>query len=383
MKPVTWFLLPLLLGVSAKAWSQQCVSQMYPNNAGNTIQIVTSDPYISASNISDAISKWETCSQFGTGFPTLTASCCGDYTFTVVHQSGTSTNSQGGCGLFQPAQNSSGAVVGGTIVVFDAQSNGVDCEPFRDVTIAHEIGHGLGLGDSNCSGYIMGAPSGTPYDLPQPDECQQVNNQWTTSYEAPANPPGCDGGIIVNPGEDCSPILINFSQGRYELTGSTDPVLFDIGASGSLVRITWTAAGADEAFIWLDRNGNGRVDDGGELFGNATSLMNGKRAINGFEALKEFDDNHDGVIDAKDAVWDRLLLWRDLNHDGVSQANEIQPIRESRVLAISLDYHWSGRRDQHGNTFRYESKVLLKPDDPFSGVVEPRPLYDIFFVPVN
>jgi hypothetical protein len=187
---------------------------------------------------------------------------------------------------------------------------------------------------------------------------------------------------VLNPNdtEDCSPIVINLLQGRYQLTGPEDPVLFDIAATGSPIRVSWTSADADEAFLWLDRNHNGVVDNGAELFGNATRLLNGTRAANGFDALKELDSNRDGVIDAQDAVWTQLMLWRDLNHDGISQSNELQPIAESDVVAISLDYHWSGRRDVSGNTFRYESKVWLKSAN---GPSEPRPVYDVFFVSVK
>jgi hypothetical protein len=191
---------------------------------------------------------------------------------------------------------------------------------------------------------------------------------------APPGGGGCDGQLL-NRGEDCSPIVINFSQGPYQLTGADDAVRFDIAGSGTKTRTTWTAAGADEAFLWLDRNHNAVVDSRIELLGNATVLMNGRRAANGFEALKEFDANRDGVINASDPIWGDLMLWRDLNHDGVSQRDEIQPIASSRVAAISLDYHWTGRQDSHGNMFRYESRVWLGS--------QPRPVYDIFFVPVE
>ena len=148
-------------------------------------------------------------------------------------------------------------------------------------------------------------------------------------------------------------------------------------------RVSWTAAGADEAFLWLDRNRNGVVDSGSELFGNATTLMSGKRASNGFEALAELDANHDGVIDQSDPMWSQLLLWWDLNHDGASQANEVLPVSSSRMVAISLTYHWSGRRDSYGNTFRYEARVWLASANTHGAEPQIKPLYDIFFVPVK
>lgn len=175
-----------------------------------------------------------------------------------------------------------------------------------------------------------------------------------------------------------SPIVINFNGG-YRLTGADAPVLFDIDATGTPRYIGWTAQGADEAFLWLDRNGNGRVDDGSELFGTATMLLNGMTANNGFIPLAEFDDDADGTISASDRIWPRLLLWRDLNHDGISQVEEITPIDHGRIMAISLSYHWTGRHDRYGNVFRYESQVFFQEEHG------PRvtPVYDIFFAPIN
>jgi hypothetical protein len=182
------------------------------------------------------------------------------------------------------------------------------------------------------------------------------------------------------PPNACSPIVINFDNGGYRLTGADSPVIFDIAATGQPVRIGWTAAGADEAFLCLDRNHNGQIDSGAELFGSATPLKDGTRASDGFKALAEFDDNHDRVIDERDGIWQQLLLWRDLNHDGISQPNELTPVKESSLTAIRLDYHWTGRRDASGNYFRYQAAVVIQA---VANQLTPRPVYDIFFVHVT
>jgi hypothetical protein len=153
------------------------------------------------------------------------------------------------------------------------------------------------------------------------------------------------------------PILFKLGSGPWKLSGLNDPVLFDINNTGHLDTVGWTAADSEIAFLAIDRNGNGRIDDGGELFGNGTLLTSGSRAPNGFEALAEFDANGDGVIDQKDPVWSRLLLWTDRSHDGVSQAGELQPIATSPVTSIDLDHHWTGRRDPSGNAFCFESHL--------------------------
>lgn len=190
------------------------------------------------------------------------------------------------------------------------------------------------------------------------------------------DPSQCGGADWVS---GCSPIVINFSSGDYRLTGANSPVIFDIHGTGQPVRIGWTASGADEAFLCLDIDRNGKIDSGAELLGNAMPLKNGTHAPNGFVVLAQFDDNHDGIIDEQDAIWGQLLLWCDLNHDGISQPYELTPVAGSRLTAINLKYHWTGRRDAFGNGFRYESEVWIQG---VANQVAQRPVYDLFFVGV-
>jgi hypothetical protein len=156
------------------------------------------------------------------------------------------------------------------------------------------------------------------------------------------------------------------------LSGADDPVSFDLDASGTPERVTWTARGSAIAFLALDRNGNGVIDNGSERFGNHTPLPSGGIAANGFAALAAFDDNHDGVIDASDAIWPHLLLWVDANHDGISQPDELTRLTDSGITRLALTDHWTGRRDAVGNTLRYEALF-------YRGSVA-HPYYDVYFV---
>lgn len=166
--------------------------------------------------------------------------------------------------------------------------------------------------------------------------------------------------------------IINLSDGPWRLSGADDPVTFDIDADGMPNHITWIGRGEPLAFLALDRNRNGSIDDGGELFGTATLSTTGSPTANGFDALKELDGNGDRLIDQRDAIWTRLLLWTDANHDGISQTAELRPLAQSDVRALRTDYRESSRTDRASNSFRYMSTLQMTQGQ--------RPYYDIFFV---
>ena len=156
-----------------------------------------------------------------------------------------------------------------------------------------------------------------------------------------------------------SPILLNF-RGDFELTGLDSPVLFDIDADGDKETISWTAADADDGFLALDRDGNGRIDRGDELFGTFTDQPESD-SPNGYLALGVFDladhgGNEDNQISSADAIYHDLRIWRDRNHDGISQIEELATLAAMEVDAIGLDYVLSQRRDRHGNELRWQGK---------------------------
>ena len=147
----------------------------------------------------------------------------------------------------------------------------------------------------------------------------------------------------------------------FSLTGQPHGVQFDIDGDGRLQQISWTSSGSDDAWLVLDRNGNGIIDNGKELFGNFTPQPDSP-APNGFLVLAEFDlpkngGNADGVIDAKDAVFSRLRLWADVNHNAISDPGELHTLSESGITAIHLGFRESRFTDVYGNRFMYRTKV--------------------------
>jgi len=173
------------------------------------------------------------------------------------------------------------------------------------------------------------------------------------------------GGVIcTGAGGNCwTPILIDVTGNGFALTNAAGGVNFNDG-NGTVLRTGWTTSKSDDAWLVLDRNHNGTIDDGSELFGNAAPQPPTlpSELKNGFRALAEYDKsqnggNGDNVIDQRDAIFVSLKLWQDNNHNGVSEPNELHFLRDLNLTSIRLDYTLSKRRDGHGNTFRYRAKV--------------------------
>lgn len=141
--------------------------------------------------------------------------------------------------------------------------------------------------------------------------------------------------------------------------------------------MAWTAAGTDDAFLVLDRDQDGTVDHGMELFGDYSPQLPSAEP-NGFSALAMFDDslnggNDDGWIDGQDPIFVHLQVWTDLDHDGISQPEELQSLTDAGITALGLDYGSTRRRDRHGNQLRYDATVL-RTQGPGARVA-----WDVFF----
>lgn len=134
---------------------------------------------------------------------------------------------------------------------------------------------------------------------------------------------------------------------------------------------SWTDPKYSNAWLALDRNGNGVIDDVTELFGNLTSQPPDPHP-NGYKALAVFDDpqqggNGDGKIDQADAVYKSLRVWVDRNHNGISEPDELLTLTEAGVVSIDLKYIGSRRTDPFGNVFRYVAHIRDSAghDDPY------------------
>lgn len=146
------------------------------------------------------------------------------------------------------------------------------------------------------------------------------------------------------------PLVLDLNgDGKIDTVRSSESTAyFDLDSNGFAEKTGWV--GKNEALLVLDRNEDEMINNGKELFGDQTLLKDGKTyASSGFEALAEFDDNLDGVIDSNDQIFTKLRVWRDNNSDGATDAGELGGLTELGIVSIGLNYVQTGFVDSSNN----------------------------------
>ncbi len=198
------------------------------------------------------------------------------------------------------------------------------------------------------------APEGEDPTVPMGNRTCVKNDKdqlvWTVCALPPSSTP-----LVLS--FDGAPITFQSSERAFAINGT-----MSVATDWPTAKTPWLA---------LDRNGNGSVDDGGELFGSATLLKSGERAENGFVALRELDTDGDGQLTSADAGWSQLSLWNDGDADRVSSTAELTPLGARRLVSIDLAYGVERRCDDAGNCeieragFRYVDEAGVEK----SGVI--------------
>ena len=162
--------------------------------------------------------------------------------------------------------------------------------------------------------------------------------------------------------ETYDPIVIDFNKNGVTSTRLDNTVYFDHDNNGFAEATAWIEK--DDGLLAMDKNNNGKIDNGNELFGNHTISNTAygytdKKATNGYEALKAYDLNGDNVIDEKDEIFNKLKIWKDTNSNGITDEGELSSLADNNIKSIDLNYK-EITIDENSNTVKQSSKVTLK-----------------------
>lgn len=144
-----------------------------------------------------------------------------------------------------------------------------------------------------------------------------------------------------------SPLILDLDGDGVETISKNASIHFDHDGNRFAENTGWV--GKDDGLLVWDRNGNGKIDNGGELFGNNTLLANGSKAPNGFLALAELDSNHDGKVDANDVAFAQLRVWKDGDSNAVVSDGELMTLNAAGGQRLNVAFVTQNQTDSQGN----------------------------------
>ncbi|MBA4706653.1 calcium-binding protein [Pseudomonas savastanoi] len=144
-----------------------------------------------------------------------------------------------------------------------------------------------------------------------------------------------------------SPLILDLDGDGVETISAKSNIYFDHDGNGFSESSGWV--GKDDGLLVWDKNKDGKINQGAELFGNNTVSSSGYKAANGFLALADLDENQDGVFDIKDFAYAELNVWVDKNSDGIVDTGELLTLEQAGVKSISTSYAEPGKVDANGD----------------------------------
>ena len=191
---------------------------------------------------------------------------------------------------------------------------------------------------------------------------------FTPTPESPSTPPapsipgdgdgtsggGGLGGMInglldhfLNPPQ--CPLVLDLNGDGIQLSSlNSSKAFFDLTANGFQIHTGWVSS--QDGLLAIDNNHNNKIDNINELFGNNSN--------GGFSKLATLDSNHDGVINASDAQYINLLVWRDFNSDGQTNTGELKTLAQLNITSVSLSAT-NVNQNVSGNTITAISNFIM------------------------
>ncbi len=171
--------------------------------------------------------------------------------------------------------------------------------------------------------------------------------------------PTLGGECTVITGGQVSPLVVDLKGSGVQFTPPAQAVSFEIGGDSRMTH--WISNGQDIAFLAVDTDANGIIDNGSELFGNTNPAEGNTSFSNGFEALAVHDDNGDGLIDAKDSIFAKLALWYDANANARTDSGELVAVSGSAIRSLDLRAREVLKfNDKAGNFAKQEASIALE-----------------------
>ncbi|WP_380181710.1 calcium-binding protein [Kalamiella sp. sgz302252] len=190
-------------------------------------------------------------------------------------------------------------------------------------------------------------------DKDEPEDDDNGDDSPGVSDPIPPSP-NSEGPSPVPP-LPTSPIILDLDRDGIETQARTKGIYFDHDNNAFAESSGWV--GHDDGLLVWDRNGDGNINGGSELFGNNAYLKDGTQASNGYQLLAEYDENGDKVIDKEDSLYHMLQVWQDKNSNGMVDSGELMSLQEAGVAAIGTTYKRSSTVDENGNAHRQTGEI--------------------------